>query len=185
MREGQTIVFSGEADQAPGVQAGDVVIVVEEKAHPTFKRKGDDLFAEVHIPLLTSLAGGQFTIPHLDERVLLVTVHPGEVIKPGQLKVMRGQGMPSYRHHEPGDLILTMHVDFPESLPAEMAPQLEGILPPRDPLPSFEKNILIDDHVSLDDADDSSKHRAAHADDAMDEDSDGPAGGPGVQCANQ
>lgn len=84
MKEGQTISFSGEADQAPGVEPGDVVIVVEEKPHSVFKRKGDDLFAEVEIDLLTALAGGAFTIPHLDERALLVKIPPGECIKPGK-----------------------------------------------------------------------------------------------------
>jgi DnaJ family protein A protein 2 len=83
MKEGQTISFAGEADQTPGVEPGDVVIVIEEKPHEVFKRKGDDLYAEVSIDLLTALAGGQFTIPHLDERALLVTIAPGDVIKPG------------------------------------------------------------------------------------------------------
>lgn len=83
MKEGQTISFSGEADQAPGIEPGDVVIVVEEKPHDVFKRKGDDLYAEIEIDLLTALAGGSFTIPHLDERALLVKIAPGEVIKPG------------------------------------------------------------------------------------------------------
>mgnify|MGYP001567533730 FL=1 len=83
MKEGQTISFAGEADQSPGVEPGDVVIVIEEKPHAVFKRKGDDLYAEVEIDLLTALAGGQFTILHLDDRALLVTIPPGEVIKPG------------------------------------------------------------------------------------------------------
>lgn len=83
MKEGQTIQFAGEADQTPGVEPGDVVIVIEEKPHDLFKRKGDDLYCEVTIDLLTALAGGQFTIPHLDDRALLVTILPGDVIKPG------------------------------------------------------------------------------------------------------
>jgi DnaJ-class molecular chaperone len=37
-----------------------------------------------NIDLLTALAGGQFTIKHLDDRVLLVTIIPGEIIKPGK-----------------------------------------------------------------------------------------------------
>lgn len=83
MKEGQTISFTGEADQSPGIEPGDVVIVIEEKPHEIFKRKGDDLYAEVSIDLLTALAGGQFALQHLDERALIVTIHPGDVIKPG------------------------------------------------------------------------------------------------------
>ena len=83
MKEGQTITFNGEADQAPNIIPGDVVIVIEEKPHERFKRKGDDLFTEASIDLLTALAGGSFAIPHLDNKTLRVNILPGEVIKPG------------------------------------------------------------------------------------------------------
>lgn len=83
MKGGQTITFRGESDQAPGVTPGDVVIVVEEKPHDRFQRKDNDLFTSIDIDLLTALGGGQFTIRHLDDRALMVTIHPGEVIKHG------------------------------------------------------------------------------------------------------
>ena len=84
MKSGQQIKFTGESDQAPGVIPGDVVIVVEEKPHTRFQRKGDDLITEANIDLLTALGGGEFAIEHLDERVLQVIIVPGEVIKPGE-----------------------------------------------------------------------------------------------------
>lgn len=33
MKHGQKITFSGEADQAPGVEPGDIVLVLQEKEH--------------------------------------------------------------------------------------------------------------------------------------------------------
>lgn len=84
MQDGQTIIFTGEADQAPNTVPGDVVIVIDEQPHPVFKRKGDDLIAEVEIDLLTALAGGTIPIEHLDSRALLVKINPGEVIKPSK-----------------------------------------------------------------------------------------------------
>lgn len=33
MTDGQKIVFSGEGDQEPGLEPGDLVIVLEEKEH--------------------------------------------------------------------------------------------------------------------------------------------------------
>ncbi|KAJ3041600.1 Type I HSP40 co-chaperone, partial [Rhizoclosmatium hyalinum] len=74
MTDGQKVVFSGEGDQAPGIVPGDIIIVIEEKAHDRFKRKGADLFIDVKIDLLTALAGGHFSIPHLDDRVLVVNI---------------------------------------------------------------------------------------------------------------
>jgi DnaJ homolog subfamily A member 2 len=84
MKGGQTITFRGESDQAPGVTPGDVVIVVEEKPHERFQRKENDLFTFAEVDLLTALGGGQLGIRHLDDRALIVTIHPGEVIKHGE-----------------------------------------------------------------------------------------------------
>lgn len=38
MRHGQKITFSGEADQAPGVEPGDIVLVLQEKEHEVQKK---------------------------------------------------------------------------------------------------------------------------------------------------
>ena len=83
MKGGQHITFSGESDQAPGTVPGDVIIVIEEKPHERFKRQDTSLWTEVTIDLLTALAGGQFAIKHLDDRALMVTIIPGEVISEG------------------------------------------------------------------------------------------------------
>ena len=47
MEDGQRITFNGEADQQPGLPPGDIVIVLEEKEHPLFKRRGNDLLMEM------------------------------------------------------------------------------------------------------------------------------------------
>ncbi|GAA5962620.1 hypothetical protein JCM8115_002147, partial [Rhodotorula mucilaginosa] len=187
MSNGQTITFAGEADQAPGVEPGDVVIVIEEKPHDVYKRKGDDLFADVEIDLLTALAGGAFSLPHLDDRAILVRIEPGEVIKPGSVKIIPEQGMPSHRHHEMGDLVVQINVKFPDSLdPATLAP-LEAILPPRPELPTYPENVHVDEVAMVDPSERRTKSGLGsggahqHGDDAMDTDEEG--NGPQVQCA--
>ena len=87
MKGGQTITFHGESDQAPNAETGDVIIVIEEKPHERFKRQDNDLIIEVEIDLLTALGGGAFAIKHLDDRALMVQLHPGEVIKHGMIQV--------------------------------------------------------------------------------------------------
>ena len=37
MHDGQRIQFSGEGDQEPGLEPGDIIIVLEEKEHPVFR----------------------------------------------------------------------------------------------------------------------------------------------------
>jgi len=178
MKGGQTINFAGESDQSPDVIPGDVVIVIEEKPHERFTREADSLKIDVEIDLLTALAGGQFTIKHLDDRALLVDIVPGTPIKEGDFKVIRGQGMPSHRHHEPGDLFIKFHVKFPEHLDSSAIAKLEQALPPRKPVEKFSKNTLIEE-VELSDLD--ARQQREATEDAMDEDDEQPR----VQCANQ
>ncbi|KAI9315117.1 hypothetical protein BX666DRAFT_1959533 [Dichotomocladium elegans] len=182
MRDGQRITFKGEGDQAPGITPGDIIIAIDEKPHPRFQRKGDDLIYEAKIDLLTALAGGQFAIPHLDERILLVTVLPGEAIKPDMIKVIPNEGMPTYRHHDHGHLFIKFAVEFPSPnwADADTIAKLNEILPPRQPLPAFGSKVV--DEVVMADADGYQSQRSQAYE--ADEDED-PRGGPGVQCAQQ
>ncbi|CAL1703821.1 unnamed protein product [Somion occarium] len=180
MKGGQTVTFRGESDQAPGVTPGDVIIVIEEKPHERFRRQENDLFTDVEVDLLTALGGGQISIKHLDDRVLSVNIPPGEVLKHDDLKVIHGQGMPSYRHHEFGDLFVHVSVKFPERIEPEVIPYLEKALPPRKPLQKFPKNVLIEE-VEMDEVDQRQRERAESGGEPMDEDD----GEPRVQCANQ
>lgn len=84
VRSGTKIEFRGDGDQAPGIEAGDVVFEIEEKPHPRFARKGDDLHYKCDLDLVTALAGGTIYIEHLDERWLSVDILPGEAIAPGK-----------------------------------------------------------------------------------------------------
>ena len=68
----------------PDTVTGDIVFVLQQKEHPKFKRKGDDLFVEHTLTLTEALCGFQFILTHLDNRQLLIKSQPGEVIKPGK-----------------------------------------------------------------------------------------------------
>jgi DnaJ homolog subfamily A member 2 len=67
----------------PDTVTGDIIFVLQQKEHPKFKRKGDDLFYEHALTLTESLCGFQFVLTHLDNRQLLIKSKPGEVVKPG------------------------------------------------------------------------------------------------------
>ncbi|KAF7727422.1 Type I HSP40 co-chaperone [Apophysomyces ossiformis] len=184
MRHGQKITFNGEGDQAPGITPGDIIIEIEEKPHPLFKRQGDDLVYQANIDLLTALAGGQFVIPHLDDRILRVTVLPGEAIKPDMVKVIPDEGMPAFRHHNHGHLFVKFAVEFPQANWAtpEVIAQLDRILPPRPTLPATEDKHV--DDVVMADADAYQSQRS-HGNAYDEEEDEDPRGGPGVQCAQQ
>lgn len=59
MVDGQKIVFNGEGDQEPELEPGDIIIVLDEREHPVFKRSGSDLILRLEILLVESLCGFQ------------------------------------------------------------------------------------------------------------------------------
>merc|ERR1711988_1405653 len=91
MKNGQKIKFTGEADEAPDTIPGDVVFVVQEREHDTFKRKGADLVTTINISLAESLCGFTRTISHMDGRVLRIDNKPGKVVKPDSVKLFKGK----------------------------------------------------------------------------------------------
>ena len=74
---GEKYIMHGEGDEIPDAEAGDVVVIVKEKKHKIFMRKGADLFMEKEITLIESLTGLDFILTHLDDRKVRITNTPG------------------------------------------------------------------------------------------------------------
>lgn len=82
-RHEQQIRFPGESDQAPNMEPGDVIIVLQQEAHPVFQRNGDNLVMKHKINLVESLCGFQLVITHLDGRKIVLKHPPNDPIAPG------------------------------------------------------------------------------------------------------
>ena len=78
MKDGQHVKFTGEGDQEPGLEAGDIIIVLEEKEHSTFQRHGQDLVTTLGITLVEALCGMTKIVTTLDKRSLVITTIPGQ-----------------------------------------------------------------------------------------------------------
>lgn len=185
MKNGQRIVFKGEGDQEPDIIPGDVIFVVDEKPHELFKRKGDDLIYEAEIDLLTALSGGDLHIKHVSGEYLKVTIIPGEIISPGQVKVIENKGMPIYKLGGYGNMFVKFTIKFPENnfTSEENLKKLESILPPRRK-ENVPKDAVVDDVILTEYNE--HKHEARRRPNyAHDDDSDDEGAGPGVQCASQ
>jgi DnaJ family protein A protein 2 len=115
MASGDKIVFRGQADEAPGVETGDVIFVIQETPHAVFKRQGCDLVMVKTIALSQALTGLQFVVSHLDGSQVLVVSAPGEVIAPGDVRAVVGKGMPLKGNpFSKGDLFVKFDVTFPK-----------------------------------------------------------------------
>uniref|UniRef100_A0A8C9ZTX3 DnaJ homolog subfamily A member 2 n=1 Tax=Sander lucioperca TaxID=283035 RepID=A0A8C9ZTX3_SANLU len=187
MKHGQKITFGGEADQAPGVEPGDIVLVLQEKENETFRREGNDLFMNHKLGLVEALCGFQFMLKHLDGRQIVVKYPAGKVIEPGSVRVVRGEGMPQYRNpFEKGDLFIKFDVQFPDNnwISPEKLVELEDMLPSRSEPPIITGDT---EEVDLQDYDVSQSSTSGSRREAYNDSSDEEGGhhGPGVQCAHQ
>jgi len=190
MKENQKITFRGEGDQEPNVEAGDVIIVLQEKAHEQFKRIENDLFMIHKLTLTEALCGFNITVKHLDGRSIVLNHPAGQVVQPGSKKGVIGEGMPIYRNpQEKGILFVQLEVDFPENhfTDENSLKILESLLPvrPQFIMPTGEHV----EEVDLSDYERGGKHEHRRAGEAYESDEDGEHGhgghGPSVQCAHQ
>lgn len=57
VKAGTKIRFQGEADEKPGMQPGDVILVVKEKKNEKMERDGNDLIIKEKVSLADALTG--------------------------------------------------------------------------------------------------------------------------------
>ncbi|KAK3578457.1 hypothetical protein CHS0354_038543 [Potamilus streckersoni] len=186
MKDGQRIPFRGEGDQLPDIEPGDVIIVLQQKDHDFFTRDRDNLICKHSISLTDALCGFQFTVKQLDGRDLLIKNPPGEIIHPGAVKCITGEGFPIFKNpFEKGNLIIKFDVVFPPQnfTTEENLKKLEKLLPVR------EKVIIPDgehvEEVNMVEWDRSQDGASGRRGEAYDEDQDEARSGPQVQCAHQ
>ncbi|KAF9207276.1 hypothetical protein BGZ49_000828 [Haplosporangium sp. Z 27] len=124
-KAGTKIRFPNEGDEYPNGTTQDIEFVLEEKPHPTFTRRGDDLIVDLELTLVEALTGFSKKVKTLDDRTLPVSASGARVIQPGQEEKFPGEGMPiSKKPGQKGDLIVRFVVKFPTQLTAS---QKEGL----------------------------------------------------------
>lgn len=180
MKDGENIRFAGEGDQEPGLEAGDIIIILDEKPHEVFKRRDIDLVMSLELDLVEALCGLQRTITTLDKRTLVLSTIPGEIIKPNDIKCVMNEGMPMHRNpFEKGRLIIKFDVKFPKNIQTERIPALEKILPTR-------KEPIIPDGAEEHDLVEfnQEEYQQQRRREAYEDDDEDMPGGQRVQCAS-
>jgi DnaJ-class molecular chaperone len=118
---GSRIRYAGQGQ--PGIGGGprgDLILIVSVKPDPAFERKGDDLYTDVDVELVTAMLGGQVAVPTPDDRRLLLTIPPET--QNGRAFRLTGKGMPKLRGEGRGDLFARVKVVLPMHLsPTERA----------------------------------------------------------------
>jgi molecular chaperone DnaJ len=117
IENGQSISFSGKgAAGGHGSAAGDLLVTVHVRPHPTFRRHGDDIHSTLEIGFAEAALG---------ETVPVETVHGPVKMKvpagtqPDEVFRIRGKGVAHVRGWGEGDHLVTVKLVVPKHLSSE------------------------------------------------------------------
>jgi len=113
-----------------GGETGNAFVVLRVRPDPRFVRDGDDLHTAARLPMTDAALGTTLRVPALGGDVDL-EVPAGS--QPGEVRVLRGHGMPSLRSGRRGDLYVRLDVAVPRALTDEQRAQLESLAKDIDP----------------------------------------------------
>jgi molecular chaperone DnaJ len=114
IHDGQRIRLSGEGHAGgAGGRAGDVYVLVRVKTDPRFVREGNDIYSQVDLTIVDAALGTTATVETLDGPLEL-ELAPGT--QPGDVRVLRGKGMPVLQGFGRGDHRVLVNVSVPRRL---------------------------------------------------------------------
>ena len=123
--EGIQLSVSGKGNAARrGGVNGDLLVLVEEEAHPELIRDENDLIYNLLLTVPMATLGGSIEVPTVEGKVK-VTIAPGT--QPGKVLRLRGKGLPSVNRYGTGDLLVNVGVYIPENLNKEEKTVMEKL----------------------------------------------------------
>jgi molecular chaperone DnaJ len=123
IHDGQRIRLTGEGHAGVlGGRAGDVYVEVRVRPDDRFVREGNDVYSTVELTLPQAALGATVTVPTLEGDAEL-TFEPGT--QPGEIRVLRGKGVPVLQGFGRGDHRVLVNVLVPRQLSDEQRQLLE------------------------------------------------------------
>jgi molecular chaperone DnaJ len=125
IHDGQQIRVRGEGHAGfRSAERGHAFVVVRVRPDPRFLREGDDLHTALRLTMTEAALGTTATVSALDGDVEL-EIPAGT--QPGEVRVLRGQGMPALRGSGRGSLYVRLDVAVPTALGDEERTLLEQL----------------------------------------------------------
>lgn len=116
VKDGSRVRISGKGAEGYGGVKGDLYLVTSVKPHRLFRRRGDDLYVDVSVPLMVAMLGGEVKVTTPRGRLSLKI--PPET-QNGRAFRLAGQGMPHLGNSSRGDLLARVKVVLPTKLTDE------------------------------------------------------------------
>ncbi len=114
---GNYIQMRGKGNAGPySGHPGDLIVVVEEKEHPHFTRRGDDILYVLTLSIPQIVLGDDVEVPTLTGKARL-HIEPGT--PHGRILRMRGRGLKHLKGYGTGDQLVEIRLYVPEKLTPE------------------------------------------------------------------
>jgi molecular chaperone DnaJ len=112
--DGQRIRLMGQGEAgAHGGPPGDLYVEVTVRPHEFFEREGHDILYRLDLTMVQAALGATVSVPTLDGEEE-VTFSAGT--QPGEVKVLRGRGVPRLNRTGRGDMHVLVNVMIPRDL---------------------------------------------------------------------
>lgn len=123
VQEGMQLSVSGKGNAGErGGSPGDLVVLIEEEAHPQLHRDGLNVAYDLHISFPDAAFGIQAEVPTIDGRAK-IKIPPGT--QSGKVFRLKGKGFPALQSYEKGDQLIYVNVWTPQHVSAEEKAMLE------------------------------------------------------------
>ena len=117
VQEGMQLSMSGKGNAGErGGSNGDLIILIEEEAHPHLHRDGLNVAYDLYITFPDAVFGTNVEVPTIDGRAK-IKIPAGT--QSGKIFRLKGKGFPAVNSYEKGDQLIQVNVWTPQSLSSE------------------------------------------------------------------
>lgn len=123
VQEGMQLNVSGKGNTGErGGAPGDLIVLIEEEAHPHLHRDGLNVAYDLHISFPDAAFGIQAEVPTIDGRAKIKIPHGTQS---GKVFRLKGKGFPALQSYEKGDQLIYVNVWTPQHLSTDEKAMLE------------------------------------------------------------
>jgi molecular chaperone DnaJ len=138
VQEGMQLSVSGKGNAGErGGANGDLIVLIEEEAHPQLQRDGLNVAFDLYINFADAVFGTQVEVPTIDGRAK-IKIPPGT--QSGKIFRLKNKGFPAVNSYEKGDQLIQVNIWTPQHVSAEEKEMLEKMQASQNFAPKPEKN---------------------------------------------
>jgi molecular chaperone DnaJ len=125
VQDGNYLTLRGQGNAGPrGGASGDLIVIIEEKAHELFKRNGDDVIYDLAVGYPDMVLGTKIDVPTLDGTLKLTIP---SATQPNTMLRIAGKGIGHLKGGGAGDQYVRVNVYVPKDLSGKEKEQLKEL----------------------------------------------------------